>query len=138
MGPKAPTLAPKIRASSTEGCQFCPLSIYRQDPMLCDKIVQDLGCESLEHRRYILLLMMIFKIHQIVEVSDTAKVLQLNDKRTRGSERFKQSTCAITSYRDSFFPRTISDWNRLPQQATDCTTIEAFGQVWDPSNYATR
>ncbi|KAH3866481.1 hypothetical protein DPMN_029545 [Dreissena polymorpha] len=24
------------------------------------------------------------------------------------------------------FPRTISDWNRLPTRTTDCTTIEAF------------
>ena len=37
MGPKAPTLAPKIRASSTECCQICPLSIYGQNPRLCDK-----------------------------------------------------------------------------------------------------
>ena len=37
LDPKPAPLRRKIRASSTEGCQVCPLSIYRQDPRLCDK-----------------------------------------------------------------------------------------------------
>ena len=46
--------------------------------------------------------------------NSTKNKAQLNDTRTRSSHRFKQSTCATTSYKDSFFPRTtISHWNHL-------------------------
>ena len=127
MGPNAPILAPKIAASSMEGCQVVHSAYTDSTPGCVTKMVKDLGWESLKHRRYISRLMMIFKIHhQIVKVSGATEVLQLNDTRTRGSHRFKQSTCATTSYRDSFFPRTTSDCNRLQIQAAECTTIEAF------------
>ena len=124
--PMPPPLRQKLE-QVMEGCQVV-FSVYTdRTPGCVTKMVKDLGWESLKHRRYISRLMMIFKIHhQIVEVSGATEVLQLNDTRTRGSHHFKQLTCAITSYRDSFFPHTISNWNRLPTQATDCTTIEAF------------
>ena len=116
--PKPPLLRKNLEQVQRKAASFVQSAYTDRTPGCVTKIVQDLGLESLEHRRNILLLMMI-KIHQIVEVSDTTEVLQLNETRTRGSHRFKKSTCAITSYRDSFFPRTISDWNRLPTQATN-------------------
>ncbi|KAH3817844.1 hypothetical protein DPMN_119400 [Dreissena polymorpha] len=70
---------------------------------------------------------MLFRIHHHpVEVSGATEALHLSDRRTRGSHRFSQKLESSTSYRASFFPRTISDWNRLPTRTTDCTTIEAF------------
>ena len=120
MGPKAPTLCQKIEQVQRKAARL----VHSAYTGCVTKMVQDLGCES---QKVISRLMMIFKIHnQIVEVSGATEELQLNDTRTSGSHRFKQSTCATPSYRDSFFPRTISDWNRLPTQATDCTTLEAF------------
>ena len=125
--PKHLPLRQKLEQVQRKAARFVHSAYTDRTPGCVTKMVQDLGWESLERRRYISRLMMIFKIHhQIVKVSGATDVLQLNDTRTRGSHRFKQSTCATTSYRDSFFPRTIGDWNRLPTQATDCTTIEAF------------
>ena len=125
--PKSPTLCHKVEQVQRKAARFVHSSYTDRTPGCVTKMVQDLGWESLEHRRYISRLMMLFKIHhQIVEVSGATEVLQLNDSRTRGSHRFKQSSGATTFYRDSFFHRTISDWNGLPTQVTDCTTIEAF------------
>ena len=128
--PKPPPLRQKLEQAQRKAARFVYPAYTDRTPGCVTKMVQDLGWESLEHRRYISWLMMIFKIHhQIVEVSGATEVLQLNDTRTRGSHHFKQSTCAATSYRDSLFPRTISDWNRLPTQAINYTTIEAFGSL---------
>ena len=104
--PKPPSLRQNLEQVQRKAASFVHSAYTDRTPGCVTKIVQDLGWESLEQRRYILLLMMISKIHQIVEVSGTTEVLQLNDTRTRGSHGFKQSTCAITSYRDSF--RTLS------------------------------
>ena len=127
MGPKASTLMPHSRASAAKGCQVCPLSICRQDPRLCDK-----DCAA----GFRLGITRTQKIYlKTNDDQDTpsgsggfrkTEGLQLNDSRTRGSHRFKQLSGATTTYRDSFFHRTISDWNCLPTQVTDCTTIAAF------------
>ena len=120
---KLPRLCQKLENVQRMAARFVHSAYTDRTPGCVTKMVQDLGWESLEHRRYISRLMMIFKIHhQIAQVSGTTEILQLNDTRTRGSHHFKQPTCATTSYRDSLSPRTISDWNHLPTQATDCTT----------------
>ena len=96
-------------------------------PGCVTKMVKDLNWQPLEHRRYVARLLMLFKIHhQIVIVPGASSLLHLNDRRTRGTHRFTQSVGATSIYRDSFFPQTISDWNRLPTTVTDCSTIEAF------------
>ena len=110
LDPKPPPLRQKLEQVQWKSARVVHSAHTDRTPGCVTKMVQDLGCESLEHRRYISQLMMIFKIHhQIVKVSAATEVLQLNDTRTRGSHHFKQSTCATTSYRDSFFPHTISD-----------------------------
>ena len=57
---------------------------------------------------------------------DTGDVLRLNDRRTRVQQRLYQPTANVKVYKDSFFPRTIQDWNRLPAAVTDSQTIEEF------------
>ena len=88
-------------------------------------MVQDLGWESLEHRRYSSWLMMIFKTHhQIVELSGATEVLQLNGAHTASNSQHVQPPATGARL---FFPRTISDYrNHLQKKATDCTNIEAF------------
>ena len=60
---------------------------------------------------------------------DTGDVLRLNDSRTTGQQRLYQPTYNVKVYEDSFFPRAIQDWNRLPAAVTDSPTIEEFSKV---------
>ena len=97
--PKPPPLRQNLERNQRKAARFVHSAYIYRTPGCVTKIVQNLGCESLEHRRYISWLLMIFKIHhQIVVVSGATGVLQLNDTRTRCSPRFKQTTCATTSY----------------------------------------
>ncbi|MCG8078457.1 MAG: reverse transcriptase family protein, partial [Candidatus Thiodiazotropha taylori] len=99
---------------------------YRErTPGCVTSMVQSLGWESLQHRRYINRITMLFKIqHGIVDISPD--FVQPNDQRTRGSQRLRQLQATNDTYKYSFYPRTISDWNRLPTTVTDHQTLQGF------------
>ena len=85
-------------------------------------MVSDFGWEPLQHRR-VDRLTTLFKIqHALVEL-DT-DVVRPGDKRTRGQHRLYQLAAKLSIYKNSFFPRTIREWNLLPTSVTDATTIE--------------
>ena len=89
-------------------------------------MVSDLGWETLENRRKNDRLTTLYEIrHGLVDM-DTGDVLRLNDRRTRGQQRLYQLTANVKVYKESFFPRTIQDWNGLPAVVTDSPTIEEF------------
>ena len=76
-------------------------------------MVQSLGWDSLQHRRYIDRLSMPFRVqHGLVDV--TTDYIQLNDTCTRGSQRLHQLNATKDVYKYSFYSRTICDWNQLP------------------------
>ena len=69
---------------------------------------------------------MLFKIlHQLVDITPDP-ILQPGDRRTRGGKRLYQPSALPTVYSQSFYPRSIRDWNRLPAAITDIATLEAF------------
>ena len=88
-------------------------------------MIQSLGWESLQHRRYISRLAMLFKIqHGIIDI--IPDFVQLNDQRIRGSKRLCQLPATNDAYKFSLYPRTISDWNRLPTQFTNLQSPQGF------------
>ena len=102
-------------------------------PGCVTNMIQSLGWESLQHRRYINRIIMLFKIqHGIIDISPD--FIQPNDHRTRGSQRLRQLQATNEAYRNSFYLRTISDWKRLPTHVTDLQTLQGF-RVALPSLY---
>ena len=86
-----------------------------------------LGWEQLQDRRMILRLTMLFKInHSLVEIPEASKIVRPNDRRTRGTQRLFQPYTKMEVYKQSFFPRTIHDWNKLSTSITDTSDIEVF------------
>ena len=61
--PKSPTLCHKVEQVQRKAARFVNSAYADRTPGCVTKMVQDLGWESLEHRRYISRLMMLFKIH---------------------------------------------------------------------------
>ncbi|CAC5392977.1 unnamed protein product [Mytilus coruscus] len=81
------------------------------------------GWESLEERRKTNRL---FKIqHGLIDI-DRQQYLIPNDRRTRGIGRFSQERTKTDTYGQSFFPKTIRDWNQFPSKTTLADTIEGF------------
>ena len=105
--------------------RFVHRNYSERTPGCVTNMVQSLGWESLQHRRYINRIIMLFKIqHGIIDISPY--FIQPNDHRTRGSQRLRQLQATNEAYRNSFYPRTISDWNRLPTHVTDLQTLQGF------------
>ena len=72
-----------------------------------------------------------FRGHLIIQ-----PYIQLNDTGKRVSQRLRQLQASNDVYKYSFYPRTISDWNRLPTTVTDVQTLQEFregSQVCLPS-----
>jgi hypothetical protein len=57
---------------------------------------------------------------------EAAPIVKASDRRTRGANRLFLPHIKVTVYKQSFFPRTIYDWTRLPTKTTDISDISAF------------
>ena len=108
--------------------RFVNRNYTERTPGCVTNMVQNLGWESLQHRRYINRLSMLFKI-QYGAIDISPEFVQLNDQRTRGSQRLRQLQATNNAYKFSFYPRTISDWNRLPTHVTDLQTLLGFREA---------
>ena len=89
-------------------------------------MVKDIGWESLEDRRSIARLSLLYKMHHGLVDVDTSSYLQQGDSRTRGRRGFFQERINNEVYFNSFFPRTIQEWNNLPGDITAATSLEEF------------
>jgi hypothetical protein len=71
---------------------------------------------------------MLYKIQNNFIDIDQNQYLTSNDRRTRGQHEFYQEriTNDVYSYRNSFSPRPIRDWNQLPTNITTTNTVEGF------------
>ena len=89
-------------------------------------MVNELGWESLQDRRQISRLCLLYKAHNgLVDIDKTA-YSKPDDSRTRSHTGFYQEHTKHEVYYNSFFPRTIREWNRLPNSLTSSTTVDGF------------
>ena len=82
-------------------------------------MLQDLGWKSLEDRRRDIRLALFFKaVHGLAAVPTTDTLIKA-DKRTRSNHphKFRHIPADSTAYRQSFFTRTVPQWNSLPPEA---------------------
>lgn len=92
---------------------------------------KQLQWDSLEERRKTnrLCTRMLFKIqHGLIDIERQQYIIP-NDSRTRGIGRFYQERTKTETYGQSFFPKTIRDWNQLPAKTTSADSIEGFRAV---------
>ena len=69
---------------------------------------------------------MLYRIqHGLVDIPKE-KYLHSRDSRTRGQHRFFQERIYDDNYKNSFFPRTVRDWNQLPARVVLATSLEEF------------
>ena len=90
------------------------------------EMVKELGWESLQDRRQISRLSLLYKAHHGLVDIDKATYLKPGDSRTRSHTGFYQEHTAHEVYHNSFFPRTIRDWNRVPNSVTSVPTVDGF------------
>ena len=91
-------------------------------------MLQDLGWRNLASRRKDTQLALFNKIvHQLVAVR-TDDVVIKTDSRLRSNQKYKFKTIRTSSdsYKHSFYPRTIIEWNSLPQNIAEAQSLASF------------
>ena len=98
-------------------------------------MISTLGWTDLASRRKDLRLALFYKtVFGLLAVA-TEDILLCADSRTRASHRYKYSTIRANTepYRQSFFPRTIPEWNILPPSIAEAPSIDTFKARLNPS-----
>ena len=98
-------------------------------PGCVTKMVESLKWEKLEERRKTNRLCTLYKIKNGLIDIDSHQYIQSNDSRTRGKDRLYQERTSSEAFGNSFFPKTIRDWNQLPANTTSANTVEGFRRV---------
>ena len=103
-------------------------STYSKEPGTVTKILKDLEWPTLEKRREVSRLTLMYKLLHGQAAIQLPTYIQRLSPRTRlyHPERFRQMTTHKEVYQASFFPRTIVNWNALPVELLEAHTLEAF------------
>jgi hypothetical protein len=105
------------RTGAEKSSKICA-QLHRPNTRLCHKYDKIFKMENLEDHRKSARLSMLFKIQRDLIDIDRQQYLTPNDNRTRGKNRFYQERSNTHTYRQSFFPKIIRDWNQLPTNTT--------------------
>ena len=93
------------------------------------KMIDVLRWPSLQDRRRAARLTMLYTIqHELVCTNNMTMKLQPAVARQRKGHTYQyvQPRCRTQYQQQSFLPRTIQDWNNLPQSTVEATTIDTF------------
>jgi len=97
------------------------------------QMLDELKWPPLELRRKRARLILMYQIvNNRVDVPvDTILKKPTKSTRSQTTGNYQQLTTKTDTYKYSFFPRTIKDWNALPPQLKDIPTVEAFKTALD-------
>jgi hypothetical protein len=85
----------------------------------------------LEERRTNARLTMLYKIKdKEVNIEADHKLMPTNRKlRNTNSNCFQSPSCNTTTRKESFYPRTIRDWNTLPNSVTAASSLKSLKRL---------
>ena len=89
-------------------------------------MLNDLGWNSLQHRRAVAKVTMMYRItNKLIDIPDDQ--LAPVNRMTRGhNKKFTIPTTRTNLMKGSYFPDTIRLWNLLPQQVVDSPSLDVF------------
>ena len=104
---------------------------HDRSPGCVTNMLRDLQWLPLKEQRRAHRLNCLHKIkHRKVNI-DPGNIIQPGDSRTRGQGRIRQQSVQATVYHQSFYPRTIREWNQLPTRITYIDDTEGFKPALD-------
>ena len=90
-------------------------------------MLQTLEWSSLAQRRKNARLGMMYKItNNLVKVKCKNLVKQPTRSRRTHSQTYNRIVCKTEARLQSFFPKTIREWNGLPEEAVSAGTVDTF------------
>ena len=99
---------------------------YRQQSSIT-QMIKDLGWQSLQERRAISRLSLMYKIvHGLSEVQLPNLMRKTRTTRSACGKGFRNVRSKKNCYRSSFLPRTIPEWNNLPDKIRNAPLLDSF------------
>ena len=89
-------------------------------------MLNKLEWEPLSIRRATNRLLMLYRFLNNSELNTNLHFIKKSDSRTRGGDKLYQDHSNHPALHDSFFPRTIRDWNKLPSSLTGAPSLDLF------------
>ena len=116
----------QLESVQRRAARFVTNNYYNREPGCVTNMLKQLKWDSLQERRQNLRLGFLHKINNnLVDVNINSYVKR-SDSRTRGNQRFHQEHTKNQILYNSFFPRTVRDWNKLPPKITSIQDPEVF------------
>ena len=93
-----------------------------------DEMQQELQWNTLKERRKKDRLVMFYKIHNDQTGIDTGKYLKPLGRVSRhvNNQAYEVPFAFTDYYKFSYFPRTINEWNVLPNETVNASSLTAF------------
>ena len=123
----------KIEMVQRKAARFVT-NTYSREPGTVTNILQSLGWPTLETRRKGARLILLYKILHGEAAVNIPEYVRRSATQTRQhhKDRFSRLSTSTDAYKYSFVPRTITDWNQLPETAIQAPSTEAFrARVWE-------
>ena len=134
MGPYAQNNITKLEQINTNAARFIT-NDYSLAPGTTTRIKQQINMVPLNKRRQTHRLTLMYKIsHNYIDINKHEYLQEANTRNTRNSHTQKYQTYHTNTdtYKHSFFPKTIKEWNNLPQNIIGSPSINTFhNKVYD-------
>ena len=108
-----------------KAARFCSQN-YNRDASVTD-MIKDLGWATMETRRRQSRLTLMYKLtYGLIDIDSREYLINHSESRTMGSHQFKFRVPYGNKdvFKFSFFPKTIADWNCLPEAIVSSTSLE--------------
>ena len=118
----------KLEQINTKAARFITNN-YSLVPGTTTLIKQQINLDSLDVRRQTHRLTLLYKIsnnHIDIDKHEYLKNANLYNTRNSHTHKYQTYHANTDTYGHSYFPRTIKDWNRLPQHIIDSPTPDTF------------
>ena len=129
--PHTENLTKKLEMVQRRAARFT-LNRYRRTDSV-STMLETLSWPSLARRRQHARLSMMYKIHHNLVAVDASQILtskhHTTPTRTENSLSYHIPQSRTDYHRNSFFPRTIRDWNLLPESAVTSQSPAAFREA---------
>ena len=91
-------------------------------------LLHQLEWDTLENRRKIARLTLMYKItNGIVNIDPSSKLIPPNRySRKMHNHTFQHPSCNTTMRSQSYYPRTIREWNALPADTVKAASLDSF------------
>ena len=103
-------------------------SKYERSKGTVTRLLKELEWQTLEERRKNIRLTLMYKIsNNLIDIpSDRYLTPATRLSRLNNSKSYLHHSTRLNLHKQSFFPRTIPEWNRLPEETVKSKNLEVF------------